>query len=137
MLLALTFTFALTVTVPYNTLWLLYGIFVQNVFETNLIFRYQRVKNQKKNKDTDFISTFKIDITRVPLFFSDFFTRWYLKLRFVSNNFWTKIPKSSHSDNSSTAACCSLHRCIPLHTSSEYSYELRYSAAVSQCTNCT
>ena len=52
-----------------------------------------------------------------------------LKFRFFSNNFRTKIPKSIHSDNSSTAACCSLHRCIPLHTSSEYSYELRYSAA--------
>ena len=25
-----------------------------------------------------------------------FFTRWYLKLRSVSNTFWTKIPKNSH-----------------------------------------
>ena len=32
------------------------------------------------------------------LYFFRFFTRWYLKLRFVSNTFWTEIPKSSHCD---------------------------------------
>ena len=32
-----------------------------------------------------------------PLFFFWFFTRSYLKLRFFSNTFWTKLPKSSHS----------------------------------------
>ena len=33
----------------------------------------------------------------MSLYFFWFFTRWYLKLRFFSNTFWTKIPKSSHS----------------------------------------
>ena len=31
----------------------------------------------------------------MPLLYT-FFNPWYLKLRFVSNTFWTKIPKSSH-----------------------------------------
>ena len=30
------------------------------------------------------------------LHFFRFFNCWYLKLTFVSNTFWTKIPKSSH-----------------------------------------
>ena len=33
---------------------------------------------------------------QVPLFFRSF-TPWYVKLRFTSNTFWTKIPKSNHS----------------------------------------
>ena len=32
----------------------------------------------------------------VPLFYLFFLTRWYLKMRFVSYTFWTKIPKRSH-----------------------------------------
>ena len=47
MLLALTFTFALTVTVPYNTLWLLYGILskrylrqISCLFVSRVSFRY-------------------------------------------------------------------------------------------------
>ena len=30
------------------------------------------------------------------LHFFRFFNCWYLKLTFVSNTFWAKIPKSSH-----------------------------------------
>ena len=33
------------------------------------------------------------------LYFFGFLTLWYLKLRFVSNTFRTKISKSSHCDN--------------------------------------
>ena len=40
----------------------------------------------------------------LPLFFLIYyllkaflkFTLWYLKLRFVSNTFWTKVPKTSY-----------------------------------------
>ena len=41
-------------------LWLLFGIFVQKVFETNVNFRYQRVKNQK-NKDSYVTSILIVD----------------------------------------------------------------------------
>ena len=54
---------------------------------------YQQ-KNIRKTKGPQW-TTFKSDITKVPLFFL-IFTRWYLKLRFVFNNFWEKIIKSSH-----------------------------------------
>ena len=38
-----------------------------------------------------------LKLTKKSVFgFFWFFTHWYLKLRFVSNTFWTKIPKSSH-----------------------------------------
>ena len=74
---------------PTLSLWLHFGIFFpKKVFETNLNFRFQRVRNQK-NKDTFVISTFKIDITKVALFFLGFF-HWCLKLRIVSNNFLDK-----------------------------------------------
>ena len=52
---------------------LLFGIFVQKVFEMNLNFRHQRVRNQKKNKGM---------INQL--------------LKFVSNTFWTKILQNSH-----------------------------------------
>ena len=42
------------------TQWLLLGIFVRKVFDTNLNFRYyQRVKKSKKNKDTFCYVNFK------------------------------------------------------------------------------
>ena len=42
------------------------------------------------------MSILKVDKT--SLYFSDFFTHWHIRLRFVSNPFWTKIKKSSHCD---------------------------------------
>ena len=77
------------------SLWLLLSIFVRNVFETNVNFKYQGVKNQKK-VDTILISTFKIDITRVPLFFLIFYLLTP-KIDICLKYFLTKIPKSSHS----------------------------------------
>jgi hypothetical protein len=50
----------------YLPQWLLLGIFVQKVFETNLKFRYQRVRNLKKIWPR--WSTFKVEITKVPIF---------------------------------------------------------------------
>ena len=113
----------------YISQWLLLGNFVQKVFETNLNFRYQREKNQKKTKDTIIMSNSKLNRTISILlsklwshfddnmkflhkhngwyweflsekyfYFFRFITRWYLKLRFVSKTFWTKIPKSNHCD---------------------------------------
>ena len=49
----------------------------------------------KSEKKTFFISTFKIGITIAPLVYQ-ILTHWYLKLRFVSNTFWTKNPKNTH-----------------------------------------
>ena len=59
------------------SLWLLFGIFVQNVLETNLNCRYQRIGNSEKIKALNLsteevcygLSTFKIDMTKGPLFF--------------------------------------------------------------------
>ena len=48
-----------------------------------------------KNQSTNVISTFKMDVTKL-LFFLWFFHCWYLKLRFVANIFWARIPKSCH-----------------------------------------
>ena len=56
-----------------TSLWLLFGIFVQKVFYTNLICRFQRVKNQK-NEGTIILLTFKIDVATVPLFFLIFYS---------------------------------------------------------------
>ena len=45
----------------------------------------------------------KVGIAIVQIFFSDFLiTRWCIELRFVSNTFWTKIPKSDHSGSCQT-----------------------------------
>ena len=76
-----------------DTQWLILGIFVQKVSKTNLHFRYKTVKYQKKL----IWWTFEIDIPRVPSYFLIFYS-WFLKLRFVSNIFRTKITKNSHSD---------------------------------------
>ena len=97
--------------------WLLLEGFVQNVFETYLNSRYHRVKkSEKKIRHFSYVN-FKGKITIVHLFF----TRWYLKLRFVSNIFWTKIPKSSHSGSGATMWKKNTHFlasycCYHLHT---------------------
>ena len=41
------------------------------------------------------MSISKIDVKLVPLFFKKILTRRYLKMRFVSNTFWTKFPKAA------------------------------------------
>ena len=70
------------------------GFFFKKVFETNLNFMYQQVRN-KKNKGSSVYQLLKmIHLTRVPFF--GVFTRWYLKLRFVTNTFWTKNSKASN-----------------------------------------
>ena len=50
-----------------QSLWMLFGIIVQKVFDTNLKFRYQRARNQKRT--TIIISSSKIDKVKVALFF--------------------------------------------------------------------
>ena len=49
-----------------------FGKFCPKIFETNLNFRNQGVRNKKKNKGTTAILTFKINITDEPVFFSNF-----------------------------------------------------------------
>ena len=51
------------------SLWLLLGIFVQKVFEK--ISMDKRGKIIKKNQGTFITPIFKVDITTMPLFFSD------------------------------------------------------------------
>ena len=80
----------------HKSQWLLLDIFVHKVFEVNFNIRYQGVKHLKKNKGTFSLSTFKTDITKLPLFLKIFFPFWSLKLIIVLNTFWTKISKSSH-----------------------------------------
>ena len=50
----------------------------------------------EKNEATFTLSILELDMIIVVLFW--FLARWYLNLRFVSNTFWTIIPKSIHSD---------------------------------------
>ena len=57
-------------------------------------------KKSEKIIGTFVMSTCKIDIKQKCLYFAWFFICWYLKLRFVSNILWTKIPKSSHCEQS-------------------------------------
>ena len=77
-----------------RALWLLFGMFVQKVFEKNLNLRYQQVKNQKKIK-AQFYVNLKVDIIKVVYFFW-FATRWYIKLWFVSSKlFGQKISKAA------------------------------------------
>ena len=71
---------------------LLLGIFAPKVFETNLNFYYQRVKNLEKVRTLLYVNF----NSYMCVFFFRFTTYLYLKLRFVSNNFWTNIPKTSH-----------------------------------------
>ena len=55
-----------------QSLWMLFGTIVQKVFDINLKFRYQRVRNEEmKKKYTIIISSFKIERVKVALFFSD------------------------------------------------------------------
>ena len=65
-----------------QSLWMLSGIIVQKVFDTNLKIRYKRIW-----KKTVILSSFRIEKVKVALFFSDLL---YLKLRFVSNIFFDK-----------------------------------------------
>ena len=51
-----------------------------------------------------YVETFKIDVTKVHSFFQIFLLLRNLKLRFVSNNFWTNIVKSGHSGALASAA---------------------------------
>ena len=90
--------------------WLFLGIFVRKVFDTNLNFRYQRVKKSKNIRALLLCQLQKL--TTWWLYFFRFLTHWYLKLRFVFNTFWTKIPKNSHcvwSDNMIYVLSCN-HR---------------------------
>ena len=68
------------------------GFFVQKVFEANLNFRYQLVGNLKEILFPS-CQFFKLSQQKC-FYFCDFLTVWCLKLRFVSNIFWTKIFKS-------------------------------------------
>ena len=63
--------------------WLLLGFFVHKVLEINFNFSCQKVRNQKKNKGTEY-STFKTKEKR--LYFFWFFTCWYSELKCVSKN---------------------------------------------------
>ena len=80
-----------------TSLCLLLGIFVQQIFETNLNFRYQRVSNQKKINALLLYQLLKLTSEKCLYFFRSF-THLQVKSRFPSNTFWTKIHKSSHSD---------------------------------------
>ena len=68
---------------------LLLGLFAQKVFETNLNFRYQRVENL----NFCYVN-FKSHIYVWLLYFFRFLCLFVPKI--VSNDFWTKIPKTSH-----------------------------------------
>ena len=58
--------------------WLLLRIFILKLFETNLNFRYQWVKNPKKAKGTSVISTF---------------LNWHSKSAFTFSDFYWLVPK--------------------------------------------
>ena len=73
--------------------WLLLGIFVRKVFDTNLNFRQQKIKKSKKIRALSLYQLQKL--TTCWLYFFRFPTHWYLKLRLVFNTFWTKISKNS------------------------------------------
>ena len=68
--------------------WLLLGIFVRKVFDTNLNFRYQRVKKYKNIRALLLCQLQKL--TTWWLYFFRFLTHWYLKLRFGH-----KFPKAA------------------------------------------
>ena len=59
---------------PKLALWLLFGIFVQKLLETNHNFRYNQLRNQKNNEGSIVVSTFKTDIIRVHLFSQSFYS---------------------------------------------------------------
>ena len=63
--------------------WLLLGIFVRKVFDTNLNFRYQRVKKSKKIRALLLCQLQKLNTWW--LYFFRFLTHWYLKLRLDKN----------------------------------------------------
>ena len=78
-------------------LWLWLWLWQKNKIQIRS-FRHQQVR---KNKGTIALSSFKINITNVPLLFR-LFTHCYLKCWFVPNTFWTKILRSSHCESKRT-----------------------------------
>ena len=64
-------------------------------FLSKKYLRKFEITTSQEIKGTTVMSTFGIDITKAALFFL-IFKSLYLNLRLVSNNFWTKIPKSGH-----------------------------------------
>ena len=75
------------------SLWLLLGIFVQKIFETNLNFRYLPVKNQKIWRQSRYAN---LKSWSNCLYFFWYFTVLYLKLRFVLKILFGQIfPKSA------------------------------------------
>ena len=78
----------------YGCFW---KFFVQKVFEKNHNFTYEGVQNQKKLSHICDVNFKTCYIMSVFSFFW-FFTHRHLKLRFVSNTFWSKIQKISHSE---------------------------------------
>ena len=75
--------------------WQLIGNFCPKSIPEKSQFQVSETKKISNNKAIIVSPTFKIDITNC-LYFFRFFTRWYLKFRFISNTFRTKISKSSH-----------------------------------------
>ena len=78
------------------SLWLLFRIFVQKVFETNVNFKYHGVQNQKK------LTLFSCQFLKLALQeYLFFFLIFYLltpKIEiYCLKYFLTKISKSSHS----------------------------------------
>lgn len=76
--------------------WQFQGNIVPQLFQTNLNYKYQLVTNQKKY-GLFVIALFKTDFINGLQFFWVFTLRC-LNVRFVSNIFWTKIFKNSHSE---------------------------------------
>ena len=56
-------------------------------------------KKSEKIKTPLFYQLLKLTKPKCFYFFR-FYTRWHLKMRFVSNTFWSEIPKSSLCDMS-------------------------------------
>ena len=75
--------------------YLLFGIFVQKLFETNLNFSIQMTNESEKIKPLMLCQLSKL-IKQKCLYLCWFFTRENLKLKFLSNTFWTKFSKNSH-----------------------------------------
>ena len=71
--------------------------FVQKVFETNLNFMCQPIKNQLRYIKALLLCQFlKVDVTIVT--FSSFSNLLLPKIETCLNTFWTKNPKSGHCD---------------------------------------
>ena len=73
--------------------WLLLEIFIQKVFQTNVTFRYRKVKTLKKYS-IFVISIFKVDLTIVPFFFLNFYSL-VPKTEICLKHFLDKNPKKA------------------------------------------